>query len=98
RAVSMKTSIQKNGVIFLNHSVAMKNKTYQIWLEAENKTFMPGADSTEHFFKEHEWGFGTSRAGESFIYKVEHPFWEIYPIIKFEHNFDFSAIYGKKWE
>jgi hypothetical protein len=27
-----------------------------------------------------------------------HPFWNIYPIIKFQHDFDLGFIYCKKWE
>jgi uncharacterized protein len=98
RSVSMQSSIKKNGSIFLSHSMKYNGKEYNINLQADNKPYMPPVDSTEHFFKEHEWGFGTNRANEPLTYKVEHPFWEIYPVLKFEHNFNFGAIYGKKWE
>jgi hypothetical protein len=94
----MESNIKKNRSIFLNHTITLNRKKYEINLEAENKPYMPSGDSTEHFFKEHQWGFGTSKAGKPLIYKVEHPFWEVYPIIKFKHNFNFSAIYGKKWQ
>ena len=32
------------------------------------------------------------------IYRVVHPVWEIYPLITFEHNFDFAEIYGNEWK
>jgi len=98
RAISMNNHLEQNGKIFLNHTINFKGKKYQINLEAENKPYMPASDSTEHFFKEHEWGFGIAKTGETIIYKVEHPLWEVYPIVKFEHNFDFGAIYGEKWQ
>ena len=75
----------------------VQGKFYEMRAEAENKPYMPDEDSIEHFFKEHEWGFGTSKDGLPLIYRVEHPFWNIYPVIKFHHDFDFEAIYGKKW-
>lgn len=97
KAFKMTSSVKKNGAIFINHTIEINNNKYEINLQADNKPFLPPSDSTEHFFKEHEWGFGNSKSGKPIIYKVEHPFWNIYPIIKFEHNFDFGAIYGKKW-
>jgi uncharacterized protein YqjF (DUF2071 family) len=98
RAVKMTSKIEKTGKISLYHALNFKGKRYQIAVEALDKPGMSPAGSAEHFFKEHEWGFGTSRNNEVFIYKVEHPFWKTYPITKFEHNFDFSAIYDKKLE
>lgn len=98
KCIDMRSRAKENGKIFLNHTIKLKGREYQINIESENKSFLPETNTTEHFFKEHEWGFGTSRSGETLIYKVEHTFWEIYPIIKYEHNFDFGAIYGKKWK
>lgn len=98
KAIKMISSVCKNGAIFLNHTINLYGKKYEINLEADNKPYMPTVDSTEHFFKEHEWGFGTSRDGKPLRYKVEHPFWDIFPVRKFQHNFDFGAIYGKKWD
>ncbi len=98
KSVRMKSSISKNGKILLNHTISFRNRKYEIYLEALNKPFLPRAGSKEHFFKEHEWGFGTSRNGKPLMYRVEHPYWNIFPVVKFDHNFDFGAIYGKKWE
>ncbi len=98
KCIPMKSSIEKNGRILLNHTIEFAHKEYQINIEAENKPYLPSADSIEHFFKEHEWGFGTSGKKRLLTYRVEHPFWEVYPIRKFEHNFDFVEIYGEKWE
>ncbi len=98
KSIKMISSVKKNGAIFLNHTLNISGRNYEINLEADNKPYLPPIDSAEHFFKEHEWGFGTSRDGKPLIYKVEHPFWNIYPIRKFQHNFDFSTVYGEKWE
>jgi uncharacterized protein YqjF (DUF2071 family) len=98
KAIKMSSSVKKNGAIFINHTIEINKQEFQINLQAENKPYLPPVESTEHFFKEHEWGFGTSRNGKPLIYKVMHPFWNIYPIIKFQHDFDLGLIYGKKWE
>lgn len=98
KTASMKSRIEKNGKIFLSHTLKSGGKQYSINLEAENKPWLPAENTTEHFFKEHEWGFGVNKRGQSLIYRVEHPFWEVFPIIKFEHNFDFGAIYGAHWK
>ncbi len=98
KSASMKSRTETNGSIFLSHTLRLNGKEFSINLEADNRPYLPPPDSIEHFFKEHEWGFGTNRKGEALMYKVEHPFWEVYPIIKFEHNIDFGTVYGNKWQ
>lgn len=95
--VKMNSRIETNGVVFAEHKLSIHKNNYFIAIEAENKPYLPGTDTIEHFFKEHKWGFGTSGRGNTLIYKVEHPFWEIYPVIKFDHNIDFAALYGNNW-
>ena len=84
--MSMESDVSSNGSIKLNHTIVFNNKKYSINAEAENKPFTPNSDSIEHFFKEHEWGFGKTKKNETMIYRVEHPVWEVYPLIKFEHT------------
>ena len=99
RRIPMKSNIRFGDNIYLDHSIHLNDKDYSINVEAKNKTFMPHADSTEHFFKEHEWGFGIgNKGGRTVKYRVEHPSWELYPITKFEHSFNFAEIYGNKWK
>jgi hypothetical protein len=43
-------------------------------------------------------GQGRTAQGDTFVYRVEHPFWEVYHVLNFEHNIDFCAIYGQKWK
>ena len=43
-------------------------------------------------------GICTTKNGEPLIYRVEHSFWNVYPITEFKHDFDFSKIYGQEWE
>lgn len=59
--------------------------------------FLPGRDTAEHFFKEHEWGFNRDRKRQVRRYRVEHPAWEVYPIRKYEVDLDWAAVYGSEW-
>ena len=57
----------------------------------------PAPDSPEHFFKEHEWGFGKDGRGKTTYYRVEHPVWDTYPVQKCEVDLDWAAVYGPEW-
>lgn len=57
----------------------------------------PGPDSLEHWFKEHSWGFGTSRRGKLIRYEVNHPTWDVYPVREFSSDVDWAAMYGPEW-
>jgi uncharacterized protein YqjF (DUF2071 family) len=57
----------------------------------------PGPDSTERWFKEHFWGFGTSRRGKLIRYEVHHPEWDVYPVDEFAVDVDWAMLYGPEW-
>ena len=58
---------------------------------------LPVEDSKEHWFKEHQWGFGTARSGKQIRYEVQHPFWRCHPVRSSEIGVDFGRIYGDEW-
>ena len=57
----------------------------------------PSADSREHWFKEHSWGFGASRRGKLICYEVNHPAWDVYDMRDFAADLDWAALYGPEW-
>jgi len=57
----------------------------------------PEPGSTEHFFKEHDHGFGTDRRGRRVEYRVHHPTWRVYDVVDHRLDVDFGAAYGKSW-
>jgi uncharacterized protein YqjF (DUF2071 family) len=57
----------------------------------------PAVDSLEHWFKEHAWGYGTSRRGRLIRYEVNHPEWDVYPVREFSFDVDWSMLYGTEW-
>jgi uncharacterized protein YqjF (DUF2071 family) len=61
-------------------------------------SFLPAESSDEHFFKEHHWGYGTTRRGETLRYEVAHPLWEVFPVQSYQVDLDFASVYGPEWE
>jgi uncharacterized protein YqjF (DUF2071 family) len=57
----------------------------------------PASESLEHWFKEHSWGFGTSRHGKLIRYEVNHPEWDVYPVREFAFDVDWAMLYGPEW-
>jgi uncharacterized protein YqjF (DUF2071 family) len=58
----------------------------------------PPPESVEHFFKEHEWGYGKSKSFKKMVYRVEHPLWSVFPVAKWNLDFDFAHVYGESWQ
>src|SRR4051812_29436618 len=50
----------------------------------------PGPDGVEHFFKEHQWGFGVTRRGRTLRYEVRHPEWDVFPLTDFAADVDWA--------
>jgi uncharacterized protein YqjF (DUF2071 family) len=98
KRINIKNEISIDDKIFLMHTIEINSKEYFIKVLAENKPYMPPENSAEHFFKEHEWGFGTTRSGKTLVYRVEHPYWEVYPVTDFETNIDYGEVYGNHWK
>ena len=73
-------------------------RTHTIRVTGRKPAIVPAEDSTEHFFKEHHWGFGTDRHGHTVRYRVDHPVWQVYPAIDFLVDLDWRSVYGPEWE
>jgi hypothetical protein len=83
--------------ITATYTVNWGGKTHSLRATGAKPAVHPPADSTEHFFKEHSWGFGTSRRGKLIRYEVNHPEWGAYPVREFVANVDWAALYGPEW-
>lgn len=66
-------------------------------VEADRQPRVPGVDSAEHWFKEHQWGYGVSRSGKALRYEVRHPYWGCHAVRSHEIDVDWGAIYGSVW-
>ena len=79
------------------YTVRWGGKVHSLTAVGDTPAFRPTPDSTEHWFKEHSWGFGTSRRGRLIRYEVSHPEWDVYPVREFDVAVDWSALYGPAW-
>lgn len=97
-AIRMRNTLENSAnMILVKHSFCVQNQWFNISVTAEKKSSIPSSESMEHFFKEHDIGFGKDKNNKTLEYLVEHPVWEIYPNAKVESTICFEKIYGKKW-
>jgi hypothetical protein len=52
------------------------------------------AGSEEEFITEHYWGYTKCSDGNTSVYQVQHPRWQIYPLQSYEVAADFGMLYG----
>ncbi len=64
---------------------------------ADPSTTHPDDDSPEHWFKEHQWGYGTTKRGRTLRYEVQHPVWNCHTVRSHEIDVDWFRIYGPEW-
>ncbi len=68
-----------------------------IGVNAHSPPVLPAEDSTEHWFKEHQWGFGVDRKGYALAYEVRHPKWRVYPDAQLHLDLEWTQVYGPEW-
>jgi uncharacterized protein len=97
-AATMSSSTRETpDTIEVKHDLALAGVTNRIRVIGGKPAIRPGPDSVEHFFKEHSWGFGTSRRGRLLSYRVEHPVWDIWPVRSFDIDWNWKEVYGSDW-
>lgn len=98
RAAAMRSEIsQSDGAIEARHRFFFAGRWHEATIRGRVPAVRPPAESVEHFFKEHEWGFGQSRSGALRRYRVVHPEWDVYPQAQATLDVDFGAVYGQPW-
>ncbi len=80
-----------------NYTVKWAKRVHSLRAVGPKPAVRPAPDSLEHWFKEHSWGFGTSRRGRLIRYEVNHPEWDVYPVREFAHDVDWATMYGPEW-
>lgn len=66
-------------------------------VEADAGAEVPGEDSAEHWFKEHQWGYGVTRGGKALRYEVRHPVWACHRVRSAVIDVDWGRVYGAEW-
>jgi hypothetical protein len=83
--------------ISIEHRLTFKGRENCLSIVATKPVSRPLPNSTEHFFKEHEWGFGTGRRGRCLSYRVVHPCWDCYLVESYALDWDWGAVYGNEF-
>jgi uncharacterized protein len=63
---------------------------------AEAISILP--ESEEEFIFEHYWGYTKVNERKTFEYRVEHPIWQVYPVLDFNIDVEFGRLYGTEFE
>jgi uncharacterized protein YqjF (DUF2071 family) len=89
----MKSSIEEGNErkLFFTWGSTFKNRVFVTTAPAA-KPMQTG--SKEEFIFEHYRGYTSLRSNKTGEYKVEHPSWNVYPVLDFEINADFGQLYG----
>lgn len=66
-------------------------------VEADPVSTTPPEDSPEHWFKEHQWGYGVNRRGRCLRYEVRHPVWACHRVRSATIDVDWARVYGPEW-
>jgi uncharacterized protein YqjF (DUF2071 family) len=83
--------------VVASYSVRWGGRAHVLSAVGVKPAVRPDAESVEHFFKEHSWGYGTSRRGQLVRYEVNHPEWDVYPVREFAADVDWATLYGPEW-
>jgi uncharacterized protein YqjF (DUF2071 family) len=98
RAVPMTSRVEEDErTITMRHAATIGGREQTLHVVGAKPSHVPATDSVEHFFKEHEWGFGTRRGGRLVTYRVVHDVWAVYPVASHELNLDVGLAYGERW-
>ncbi len=79
------------------YRLTWEGRTYTVAVTGSKPARAVAETSNEHFFKEHHWGFGTTRRGQPLRYEVSHPIWEVYPVETHHLELDWGHVYGPEW-
>ncbi len=98
RCARMRMDVQDTASsVSVTYEVTWRGRQHRLHAVGSRPAMHPAPDSVEHFFKEHSWGFGSSRRGHLLQYQVSHPEWDVYPVREFAADVDWGLLYGSEW-
>ncbi len=97
-AAKMRSVVEeRGGELRVRHGLHFGGRENRAEVVADAAGVVPGEGTAEHFFKEHQWGFGRQKNGGALCYEVRHPVWEIFAVKRWELDWDWGAVYGGEW-
>jgi hypothetical protein len=83
--------------VCVTHRVFVGGREHTLTAVGSNAAAVPSAHGIEHFFKEHEWGYGRTRDGRLLRFRVRHPLWAVRTVYDLALDIDFGAMFGETW-
>ena len=74
-----------------------ENKWNKIAASSQEKSLPVRMDSEEEFIAEHNWGYTKYKENKTYEYEVNHPRWEIFKVLNYTIDCNFSGIYGNEF-
>jgi hypothetical protein len=74
-----------------------KSKWNRFQVTASNHVEEIAIGSEEEFITEHYWGYTKVNALKTLEYQVEHPRWQVHPMIEYMIDLDFGKVYGDRF-
>ena len=74
-----------------------KNKWNKLAASSQKKSLPMRMNSEEEFIAEHYWGYTKYNENKTYEYEVNHPRWEIFKVLNYTIDCDFSGIYGTEF-
>ncbi|HEY1380510.1 MAG TPA: DUF2071 domain-containing protein [Gemmataceae bacterium] len=97
-AMPMTSAVTDAGdAVTIEHRLIGRGRVHTIRATGAKPAERPDAESTEHFFKEHRWGYGRTRRGAALRYEVRHPVWDVYPVRDYDIDVGWADLYGPEW-
>lgn len=85
------------GSVDVEYGFAFGGGVGRMSVRADAAESVPAEDSPEHWFKEHQWGYGVTRGGRTLRYEVRHPVWACRAVRSWEIAVDWAKVYGPAW-
>ena len=88
---------EEASTISADYGLDWQGRKHAISVTGDKPGILPAESSVEHFFKEHSWGFGVTKRGNTLRYEVSHPVWQVYPVRDYRIDLDWRGVYGPEW-
>lgn len=79
------------------HQFGLRRQRHHVMVIGGPVAGVPREGTSQHFVIERRWGYGTTRGGRLFRFRVEREPWAVRRIERCEYQVDFEALYGREW-
>lgn len=89
------TLVQTAGIVDVRYEWLFKQEWNYLEVKAQQQTVPLQQGSEEEFITEHFWGYTQLKNSNTSEYQVEHPRWNIHPVINYSISINTKEMYGE---